>query len=173
MIELRSTKFKQGLIDMIAYVNQFYNTRKLILLEIGSFAGNATEIFAQNFKGVVAVEPWKQKLLHSSMQKFDIKQAEKDFDNRIMKRFKNVEKEKGTSMEYLKRRKYEFDIIYIDGCHDYEFVKQDILEWQKYCRLFMAGHDYLPLHEGVIKAVDEIYNKPDKVFCDFSWIVRI
>ncbi len=50
-----------------------------------------------------------------------------------------------------------FDFIYIDANHTYEYVKKDIELW--YPKLknggMMAGHDYDPCWEGVVRAVNE------------------
>lgn len=52
-------------------------------------------------------------------------------------------------------------MIFIDAEHDYASVKRDI-DWaiSVGCRV-IAGHDYLPLHPGVVKAVEEAFG--DKV----------
>ncbi len=49
------------------------------------------------------------------------------------------------------------DFVYIDGNHNYEFVKQDIANYYPKVREggLLGGHDYIPLHPGVIKAVNE------------------
>ena len=55
------------------------------------------------------------------------------------------------------------DFVYIDGNHDYEYVKQDIENY--YLKLkaggVLAGHDYKgrPYEPGVDKAVDEFIKK--------------
>lgn len=172
MYSVRSEKLRQGLNDLCKYIESFYATKTLTVLEIGSFAGESTEILAKHFKKVHAVDPWNQKMLHVSMQKFRAREAEHNFIER-MKKFDNVIKINNTSMGYEKECNEIFDVVYIDGCHDYDFVLEDIIKWSKKCRLFMCGHDYLPLHPGVIKAVNEVYGKPDKTFIDNSWLVRL
>lgn len=50
------------------------------------------------------------------------------------------------------------DFVYIDGNHQYEFVKQDLELWSRRVRSggIIAGHDYYSfLNNGVIRAVDE------------------
>ena len=51
----------------------------------------------------------------------------------------------------------EVDFVFIDGNHAYEYVKNDILKyWPKVKKGgFLGGHDYIPGHPEVIKAVDE------------------
>lgn len=60
-------------------------------------------------------------------------------------------------------------LLFIDGCHEYESAKQDILLWKDYLIEggIIAVHDYLPDNHpsylaGVNKAVNEcIVNSPD------------
>lgn len=51
----------------------------------------------------------------------------------------------------------ELDFVYIDGAHDYESVKQDIAAWWPKIRPmgFLGGHDFIHVHEPVIRAVVE------------------
>jgi hypothetical protein len=67
-----------------------------------------------------------------------------------------------------------FDVVYIDGMHQYEQVKKDILNYRALVKKggFVAGHDYANSWLSVKKAVDEVYGAPDVVFNDTSWLVR-
>jgi hypothetical protein len=49
------------------------------------------------------------------------------------------------------------DFLYIDGNHVYEAVKQDIKLYYQLMKKngIIGGHDYTPLTEGVVKAVNE------------------
>jgi hypothetical protein len=54
------------------------------------------------------------------------------------------------------------DFIYIDACHLYECVKQDLNDWLPKLKKngLMCGHDYIKLSNfGVIEAVDEFCNE--------------
>lgn len=70
------------------------------------------------------------------------------------------------------------DVIYIDACHKYESVKQDIEVYFSKVKQggFFCGHDYNPEQNkwpGVIRAVDEFsssYHLPIKRFRDSSWL---
>ena len=55
---MRSGHYKNGLEDLINYVNTFSDTKEMTIIEIGSYAGESTEIFAQNFKSVIAIDPF-------------------------------------------------------------------------------------------------------------------
>lgn len=53
------------------------------------------------------------------------------------------------------------DFIYIDGDHNYEFVKQDILSYYPKIKSdgILSGHDYSQNWPGTVKAVDEIFSE--------------
>lgn len=173
MITARSPKFKKGLIDLIAYIKKTHNTKKMVILEIGSFVGDSTEIFAKNFKRVISVDPYKQNLLDKRLRKYNVKILESLFLTKIAK-FNNVLKIKKESLDFAKEFTGMVDIVYIDGLHDYNNVKADIKAWLPKCIYFIAGHNYWPKRfNGVIRAVRETIGKPDKTFCDFSWIKEI
>jgi predicted O-methyltransferase YrrM len=65
---------------------------------------------------------------------------------------------RGKSMDVVRDFEYEsLDWVYIDGCHDFDFVAQDIIEWAKRVKKggLIAGHDYYKFRNaGVIEAVD-------------------
>lgn len=66
-----------------------------------------------------------------------------------------------SSMEAVKDVPDEsLDFVFIDACHIYEFVRDDIREWSKKVRPggIVSGHDYYESRRGligVIRAVDE------------------
>jgi len=71
----------------------------------------------------------------------------------------------GDSTKVLPKLKQKFDIIFIDGNHDYEFVKQDIINSLKMEPKFIVMHDY-NIEAGVTQAIDEVLGKPSKVIID-------
>jgi len=78
---------------------------------------------------------------------------------------------KGHSLEVASRYANEsLDFCYIDGSHEYEDVKSDILAYLPKVKVggILAGHDYDKLWSGVIKAVDEILGHVQVI--DGSWI---
>ena len=72
------------------------------------------------------------------------------------------------------------DVVYIDGCHEYECVKQDIkLFYPKIkSKGFLCGHDYNDLWPGVKSAVhefvseNELNNNDIITFTDSSWMIQ-
>ena len=67
-------------------------------------------------------------------------------------------------------------MVYIDGNHDYEYVKSDIDLW--YPKIInggvLSGHDYSSNHPGTKLAIDEFMSKQKLnfyTFPDSSWYV--
>lgn len=178
MISIRNAKnAKQGLIDMIEYIGQFINVSESRIVEIGAYVGDATNIFAQHFKEVFVIDPWKNGYddKDAASYQHDMKIIEKQFDDNIMAVYKNVTKIKGKSVEVSNDfNNVFFDVIYIDGEHTYSAVSRDIYSWKDKIKPggFLAGHDYQGRFPGTIQAVDE-FKKPDKTFNDTSWCVRM
>jgi predicted O-methyltransferase YrrM len=54
-----------------------------------------------------------------------------------------------------------FDVVYIDGAHDYESVKKDVNHWFPKVRKdgYIAGDDYVKGWPGVVRAVDEFLKR--------------
>lgn len=69
------------------------------------------------------------------------------------------------------------DFVFIDACHEYEAVKDDILVWLPKVKKngILAGHDYYAPTPGVIQAVDEIFGERlDKSYIDeLCWLIKI
>jgi predicted O-methyltransferase YrrM len=101
--------------------------------------------------------------------------AEKEFD----KRFNNnslVKKIKMKSSNCVDMFDNEsIDFIYIDGNHQYEFVKKDLINYVPKIKEggIIAGHDYggNPHTIGTKRAIDEFFeNPPLRVYKDTSWL---
>jgi hypothetical protein len=173
---MREGFYETGLRELCYYIKNNIGPVKNIV-EIGSYMGESAAIFAQEFPdtNIICIDPWEGNYDElDSASSTDFVDVENQFDMRAT-RYPNITKLKGYSTDY----KISCDIVYIDGCHTYECVKEDILHWQKLASKAICGHDYflderaLVVHKhiaGVRKAVDEILNKPDAVFPDTSWI---
>ena len=55
---MRAPFYAEGLIDMINWINTIRPTSEMRIIEIGSYVGESTMIFAENFKEVVSVDPY-------------------------------------------------------------------------------------------------------------------
>ncbi len=49
----------RGLYDLIHWMNYSFDTSKAKMVELGSYAGQSTCIFAKYFEKVTAVDPWE------------------------------------------------------------------------------------------------------------------
>ena len=65
-----------------------------------------------------------------------------------------------------------FDVIYIDGAHDYDTVKKDIQAWLPKLKDdgIICGDDYTPGHPGVVKAVDECIPGSVQIIGNQQWL---
>lgn len=132
------------------------------MVEIGCFAGESTEIFAHYFKRVYAIDCWLDSGDNYIENLFDIR----------MSRFRNIIKIKSMSIDAVKLLQHKkFDMVYIDGAHDYDNVKADIIAWQPRIKVggLLAGHDYLAKGTGVKQVLEELFGKPDKLYSYTSW----
>ena len=72
----------------------------------------------------------------------------------------------------------DLDFVYIDGNHDYEYVKKDIEVYYQKIRFggVIGGHDFCAEHLGVSQAVWEFVNKHNlNLFANSKkdwWVVK-
>jgi len=130
------------------------------MVEVGCAFGESTAIFSSYFKTVYAIDPWERL-------------PDTNFDG-VKATHPNIIKLKGYDYTFLDKFAPEsLDFVYIDAEHDYVSTKQQILNWKlkvkKGC--IIGGHDYNL--GGVNQSVNEIFGKPDKIYQDTSWIVKI
>jgi cephalosporin hydroxylase len=176
---MRNELEKKGLLDLINYIKQLYNTKDLTILEIGSFTGGSAVIFAEHFKKVFCIDAWSNETLSKwgapynwIKNKMTSEGIEKQFNENI-KRFENIEKTKGLSVDIAENFNNKIDVLYIDAGHDYESVKNDILAWKDKVNLFICGHDYDKEYPGEIQAINELLGNPEKIFLDTSFLFKV
>jgi hypothetical protein len=156
-----------GLIGMINSITKI-KPQISTLVEIGSHLGESTTIFLayEQIKKMYCIDPWNQNPIY-----------EQTFDTRLKpfiesgKCIKLKEFSKEGSEKFLDN---SIDMLYIDGNHEYEYVKLDIDTW--YPKItnkgILSGHDYTDAHPGTKLAIDEFVNKKKLelyVFSDSSW----
>lgn len=139
-----------GLQDLAAYAKK--RTGGRVMVEVGTFAGEAAEVFAEHFKRVCCVDDWKDRC----GSPFSLKRIEASFDRRALAARPRIEKHKTTSEE-ASRRVYHTDMVYIDACHEYPFVLADLVRWWPTLKSggILAGHDYA--FPSVRKAVEDFF----------------
>jgi predicted RNA methylase len=137
---------------------KFINTNSLVL-ELGSNDGVSTSLFSKYAKKVIAVDMVttdKMRLLLENTNNID---------------FYNM----GFIEFYEKYNNEKYDLIYIDGSHEYIDIKEDIINSMGFLKEngIICGHDYNSSCPGVTRAVDEIFGKNNiKIYSDSSWVVE-
>ena len=179
LYQMRHKEFVDGLNDLIDYIDLHSQVSEMEMIEIGSYAGESTEIFCSRFKTVIAIDPYLDNYNPNDLacHYAPFSEVLAHFQER-MKDVPNVGLIKATSDDAIEHGlilNTNVDFVYIDGLHTYAQVKKDI---QNYLPLikqggFIAGHDYHPNWQGVVDAVNEQFGSPDMVFNDTSWIKRV
>lgn len=132
------------------------------IAEIGCWMGRSTVALAENTPGTVnAIDTWAGSPEHQAALEGkppdwlyeQFRANVKDLWNVFPKRRSSVD---AAQEIWLKFRKPIFDMIFIDGAHDYESVKADILAWRILLLPggLLCGHDYA--FPDVTRAVDEL-----------------
>ena len=66
----------------------------------------------------------------------------------------------------------DYDVVWLDGCHDYDSVMRDLNNYDKHAKLLICGHDYgHPDFPGVKQAVDEFYKNNNIQTDGIFWYV--
>lgn len=165
---------KSGLRDLVEFARgQIGDLRDCTLVEIGSYVGDSTEIFAEAFGAVYAVDPWQNGYDDSDSASFQhpMRAIEAQFDE-LRERLPNIRKVKMSSKEAFSVLDVEkVDMVYIDGLHTYDGASDDIRRWSPRVRVggIIAGHDFQPRFSGVQKAVVEAFGSDIERFGDTSW----
>lgn len=148
-----------GLLDLIAYC------KPKTVLEIGSHLGVSTECFLLNCSKVVVIDPWTYDPFFDGFMvrcgAYPHLKVYRDISDRALQYFPPA----------------SFDMVYVDGLHDYFSVKKDIEGSLPLVKSggWLAGHDYVKFSVAteVPKVVVELFGRePDKVFDDTSWIIK-
>lgn len=169
-------EWRSGLLELLSDVPGY----GMSMAEIGCYAGESTDVFASSgkFSRIYAVEPWLP--VGSRMWREDhdgLATAERVFDEMRARHRDVIRKLRQNSVESAPRfHAGSLDLVYVDADHSYETARRDI-------ELFlpklaphgvMAGHDYCPMWPGVERAVRDVFGRaPDKLYSDYSWMVRL
>ena len=166
-----STAQKTGLNDLIDWLG---GVSGLTLVEIGSYRGESASMFLRSgkFAHVYCVDPWDDGYDINDFAGFtNMRRVEKDFDKHVGGDSRVI-KVKGTIETLVKNYPaLRPDVVYIDGCHTYEAVKNDITVTLDKLKptLAICGHDYSDNWPGCRAAIVEMCGIPDKTFADTSW----
>jgi predicted O-methyltransferase YrrM len=173
---MRPPKQREGLQDMIDWINTIRPTSEMRIIEIGSYVGESTMIFAEHFKEVISVDPY--------INDYDLSDSVciyAPFD-KVYQQFlrntlpiHNIKSIRDTSENALSLLKEEqWDLVYIDGIHTLEGVWFDIQNYKTIIKPggFICGHDYSwnTVRRSIGRLLDD---KVDSTFKDGSWIKQI
>lgn len=147
------------------------------ILEIGSWKGRSTYALLSGCKGMVtAVDTFRgtdgEEYAHAEAKKED-DPVYKEFMKNVGQ-FQNLRVIRATSKEAREVLKDEkFDMIFIDGDHSYQAVKDDIAMWKDKAKTLLCGHDYCLPWPSVMKAVDESIEKSGVIQDGSIWYKNI
>ncbi len=167
---------------------KFLNKKDLIGAEIGVSEGrHALDMMEElHIKKLYLIDPYKAyEEYYQSVENIDSTQQALD---KRMKEAKKVLRKYGNKVEFIRKfsenatehiKDESLDFLYIDGNHQYEFVKKDIeLYYPKLKKGgIIGGHDYASCPEterqrfGVVKAVNEFFKKEKINFHNACWWV--
>jgi hypothetical protein len=158
-------------------VNKFPSGSHFV--EVGSWKGKSSAYMAveiansnKNIK-FDCVDTWRGSIEHENI---DIEQLYNTFLSNMKPVADYYSHHRMTSVEASKL--YEnnsLDFVFIDACHEYECVKEDIISWLPKIKNggVIAGHDYIPEFFGVVMAVDEILVGKQLKFQERCWIYQL
>ena len=150
--------------------------------EVGVWLGESAYFLAQFFPEahLYLVDPWKpssEYLEKGHAPSFLQKDYNRAHENvkRLLQDNPQVSILKKTSQEALSLVPNNLDLVFIDGDHSYQAVKQDILSWKKKVRPggILAGHDYSPEFPGVVQAVDECLKDQLQLGEETIWFIQV
>jgi len=159
--------------NFIKTAKKHFKNKEIICAEIGVRKGiNARSILKElNVKKIYLIDPYEFTSFDYFMDYKEVKKiAHKFFKNDVRAEFI-----KDTSDNAVKFIREKLDFVYIDGNHEYEFVKRDIGNYWKLIKEggILAGHDFE--RKDVALAVFEFINKNNLNFdakgMDW-WIVK-
>jgi predicted O-methyltransferase YrrM len=173
---MRTPEQREGLEQMIEWINNVTPTSEMRMIEIGSYVGESTLMFARNFKEVVSVDPYINDYdlsdLACSYAPFDKVYAEFLKNTLPLPNVKSIRDTSENAFPILNQQ--QWDMVYIDGLHTVDGVYYDITHYKSIVKPggFVCGHDYAwgNIRHNLGKIFDD---KVDATFKDGSWVVRV
>jgi predicted O-methyltransferase YrrM len=177
LYKMRDIPYANGLKDLISYINNIKSTENMSMIEIGSYAGESTEIFSKHFKNIITIDPFMNDYDKNDLtcQYMELTKVY-DVFLKVINKYGNISHIKKPSDEAIFNLKdIKVDFVYIDGLHTYEQVKKDIVNYLPLINKggFIGGHDYHEVWQGVKDGIHEVLGSPEQTFGDTSWIKQI
>jgi hypothetical protein len=154
------TIWEKSVINKIYHINY---------LEIGSFEGRSTVFVGElkNTNSITAIDTWEGSDEHNNISFIKVFENFKTNINILNK--SNIKFFKTTSNNFFKNNKYVYNLIYIDGSHEYTQVKKDFINSLNCIEKngYIIYDDFLwffyqDLDKNPITAILECYNKYKK-----------
>jgi predicted O-methyltransferase YrrM len=173
---MRTPEQREGLQNMIDWLNTIRPTSEMRMIEIGSYVGESTLMFANHFKEVISVDPYVNDYDLNDMAchhaPFD-KVYEQFIRNTLsIPNIKSIKETSENAFSILKDQ--QWDMVYIDGLHTFEGVSYDIEHYKSIIKPggFVCGHDYGwgNVRHAIGLLLDD---KVDATFKDASWAKQI
>lgn len=128
------SEIKQKLLTIVSPVKK-YN-----ILEIGCFEGQSSVYFSNNLLNhkdstMDCVDPfYKSGTIAGITTMYVDKKVEQNFDHNISKsqNYTKITVHKTTSDDFFRTNNKMFDFIYIDGCHEPDYIERDLENSFKY-----------------------------------------
>lgn len=169
--------------DLNKLADFVYKEGARAMLEIGTAKGISTTYFVDAGLEVTCVDPYSPgyddndgqsstKACEANYKHFSENVLKKDNVSHLTKDGKGLNSQEAA----LLYENESLDFIYIDGCHKYECVLEDIKLWKPKIKknMFLAGHDWEGAHSTAVqKAVKESLGNPDKVFNGGHWLFKL
>lgn len=153
--------------------------KKMNVLEIGSFEGASTCFFLNKFKNsnIFCVDTWSEDFIEGTSDKnCNFYEVEKRFDQNVAKYYDRVKKFKMMSNSFFLKIEYKdnFDLIYVDGAHDYDSVIKDALNAFIFLKKdgLLIFDDFLrnQTHEAIMKFFED-YKESLKIIFVYGQII--
>jgi len=146
--------------ESIKFAKEYFKNKKIFAAEIGVFFGYNSRDLNKflNISKLYLIDPYEKYEGYKKDSAYNLLKRAKKNSHKINKK-KNIFWIEKFSDKAVKDIKEDLDFLYIDGNHEYEFVKKDLeLYWKKIKKGgIMAGHDIQ--YRGVSKALLEFANK--------------
>lgn len=171
---------------LVSFIGSLGPGRPMRVAEIGVASGITSELLLRTFPHLtlVMVDPWrvfypgtrKTQCDYDSAYETAVRRTQFAGDRVAVLRLTSVE-----AAQEVKKRGWAFDLVFIDGAHFYENVRQDLEHWWPLVKPggLLTGHDYdSPRNQtgawGVKRAVDEFSARNGlRLFFDRTvWLIR-
>ena len=159
------------------FVNILLNGSKIV--EVGSWKGKSTAFLAVEIINsgkdieIHAVDTWRGSPEHSGDPYIQNDTLYDLFLSNISPVSSVIRPVRKASIEAAKDyQDYSVDVVFIDACHEYDCVKEDIAAWYPKVKSggIISGHDYGDYCHNVVRAVNESLPKERLEVSEYCWM---